>query len=552
MTVIDEFADLAPDLPRLDKLILKRKLAELCAQNGIPLNDTTSPGQLAVRLDPQTQRQAPHLEVIDKELTRMLAVPNARVMITTPSQVGKSTRVSVWFPFWWLTIRPRDRILMASAEGRLALRNGAAVRELVRQFGAEFGLNLTADEASKTDWSIRAGGTMRSRGLRGNFSGHPMDLGIIDDPITNRQQAESLEQRDFVWDWYSSVWSQRKSPTYREVIVMTRWHPDDLMGRLLARDGRVEDGGKWNVVHLPALAMAEDHKRGVYADPLGRAPGEPLTHPLILPDDPVTWGHATSHHDALINWWTDKRNMSTLRDWSSMSQGVPSTAESALLKESDIRRQTAPAPAEFRRKVIAVDPSGAEGARHDTAGLVAVGLDDNMHAWFLEDCTAVLTPMEWPRKACLMAYAHGATMMVYEHNYGGAMVKQLLAQAWEALQRELDPDTGKPFIPKDALCPMIKKVIGKVSKVLRAEPIAQSVLTGKTWFARDADLTTLQNEFTLWQPGSTWSPGALDAGVYGATEVLPMPNSGTTFTKPEGKRGESKGSAQFGGRKRSA
>lgn len=151
---LDDLA-ISPTLSRLDKLKVKQRLAELCVQRGISLNDTTSPGQLAVKLDPHTQRQAPHLEVIDQQLTRMLAEPNARVMIWTPSQIGKSTRVSVWFPFWWLTIRPRDRILMASAEATLARRNGAAVRELVRQFGPEYGLNLTADESSKTDWSVR-------------------------------------------------------------------------------------------------------------------------------------------------------------------------------------------------------------------------------------------------------------------------------------------------------------------------------------------------------------------------------------------------------------
>lgn len=537
---------LVPRIPRLDKLILKRRLAEMCAEQGIALNSTTSPGQLAVKLDPQTQVQRPHLEVIDGELTRMLAEPNARVMIFTPSQVGKSTRVSVWFPFWWLTIRPRDRILMASAEARLALRNGAAVRELVRQFGAEYGLNLTPDESSKTDWSIRAGGTMRSRGLRGNFTGQPMDLGIIDDPITSRAQAESLDIRDFVWDWYSSVWSQRKSPTYREVLVMTRWHQDDLAGRLLARDGRVEEGGEWRVVHLPAIAMPVDHKRGVYADPLGREPGEPLTHPLILPDKPSTWNKETTYHGALLKWWSTKKAMSTQRDWSSMSQGVPSNAENALLTDAQVRAAILPAPAEYRRVVVAVDPSGGEGESHDTAGLVAVGLDDDKHAWFIEDRTGVMSPMEWPRQACLLARSVDAGTIVYESNYGGGMTRQLITQAWDALQREGE-------IPATSLCPIVKGVPARKSKVLRAEPIAQAVITGRAKFVRGADLSTLQNEFTLWQPGSTWSPGALDAGVYGATEVLPEVPTGGQLSRPSGRRGESRaGSSQFGGRKRTA
>lgn len=523
---------------RLRKIVQARQLAELCARLDIPLGDASSPGQLATLLEPATQVQRPHLEVIDNALTHMLATPQSQTMIWTPSQVGKSTRVSVFFPFWWMTRRPRDRILNASAEERLARRNGAAVRALVQEYGAGYGLNLAADEGSKSDWSIRAGGSLRSRGLRGNFTGQPMDLGIIDDPFISRAQAESLNQRDFVWDWYSSVWSQRKSPTYREVLVMTRWHEDDLAGRLLARDGRVEDGGKWNVVHLPAIAMPEDRVRGIYPDPLGRAPGEPLTHPLLDPDDV----------DGLLAWWAQKRAMSTARDWAAMSQGVPSDATTALLTETAIRNHTAPAPArdELRQVVVGVDPSGGEGDKHDTVGISVAGVDGDGTAWVLADHTAILGPLEWARRVCEVAHEHRAGTIVYEKNYGGGMVAVLISQAWADLQRE-------GVIPATENCPYVKGVSARVSKVLRAEPIAQAVLTHRVYFAQLADLTTLTNEWRLWQPGSTWSPGALDANVYALTEVLPPVNSQTTIARPSGGRQQgARGSGQFSGVRRRA
>lgn len=523
---------------RLQKLLQARQLAELCAKLDIPLGDASSPGQLATLLDPNNQVQRPHLEVIDDALTHLLATPQAQLMIWTPSQVGKSTRVSVYFPFWWMTKRPRDRILNASAEERLARRNGSAVRALVQEFGPAYGLNLVADEGSKADWAIRAGGSLRSRGLRGNFTGQPMDLGIIDDPFISRAQAESLNQRDFVWDWYSSVWSQRKSPTYREVLVMTRWHEDDLAGRLLARDGRVEDGGKWIVVHLPAIAMPEDRVRGIYADPLGRAPGEPLTHPLLDPDDV----------DGLLAWWAEKRAMSTARDWAAMSQGVPSDATTALLSENAIRTHTKPAPVrdDLRRVVIGVDPSGGEGEKHDSVGIAVAGIDGNGTAWVLDDKTDTLGPMEWPRRVCLAAHEYRAGTIVYEKNYGGGMTKVLIQQAWADLQREGD-------IPASENCPHVTGVSARVSKVLRAEPIAQAVLTDRVYFAQLADLTNLTNEWRLWQPGSTWSPGALDANVYALTEVLPPVNAQTEVSRPTGGRQQgARGSGQFAGVRRRA
>ena len=125
------------------------------------------------------------------------------------------------------------------------------------------------------------------------------------------------------------------------------------------------------------------------------------------------------------------------------------------------------------------------------------------------------------------------------------MARQLITQAWDLLQRDGE-------IPRDSLCPMIKGVSARKSKVLRAEPIAQAVATGRAKFARGADLATLQSEFTLWQPGSTWSPGALDAGVYAATEVLPEAPTGASVMRPTVRRGEARGSSQFGGRKRTA
>ena len=133
-----------------------------------------------------------------------------------------------------------------------------------------------------------------------------------------------------------------------------------------------------------------------------------------------------------------------------------------------------------------------------------------------------------------------------EGQNGGAMGRVIIQQAWENLQR-----LGK--IPDDALCPAIYEVHARKSKVLRAEPIAQAVITGRAKFVRGADLSTLQNEFTLWQPGSTWSPGALDAGVYGATEVLPEVPGGGTLARPTGTRSAGpRGASQMSGRRRTA
>ncbi|WP_353107811.1 LAGLIDADG family homing endonuclease [Gordonia sp. (in: high G+C Gram-positive bacteria)] len=434
-----------------------------------------------------------------------------------------STRGSRWFPFWWHTNRPTDAIVLASFAAALAQTHGSAVREMVRMYGADYGLRLSATQSTKAAWELTTGGSFKSVGVRGGLSGHPMDLGIIDDPFAGRAEADSPTMREAVWNWYSGVWSARRSPTAREVIIMTRWHQDDLAGRLLDRDGRIEEGGEWRVLHLPALALAPDPKKGVYDDPLGREVGEPLSHPKIADGD--TGG--------LLAHWARQKKRSTPRDWGSMYQGTPWSAEDALLDDQVIRDATKDRPDSMRRIVIGVDPAG--GGR-DTVGIVAVGLDAVGHAWFLDDRSAKMSAADWPAAVCVAAHEHEANEIVVEKNFGGDMGKQLVAQAWEIAARD-----GVV----SGLCPLVSEVTARQSKVLRAEPIAQAIRTERVWFARGADLSQLTTEWTMWEPGSTWSPGALDAGVHAVTKVLPRVPGGSTVSNPSGRSRQTGGRSSF-------
>lgn len=509
-----------------DKLEIIRTLTEGLASLGVPLGEDSGPGKLALRHDPRLTVQRPHLQVIDDALVGALGDPTARILITTPPQIGKSTRVSRWFPFWWLTMRPQDQVIIASYASSLATRHGAATRDLVRMYGHQYGLKLQDAQNTRAHWAVTAGGSMKSVGWRTGASGFSMDLGIIDDPLADRQDADNPESRNKLWDWYSSVWTARRAPTTREVLVMTRWHQDDLAGRLLKQDGRVEDGGEWTVVHIPAIALVEDHAKGIYADPLGREPGEPVTHPKIPTEDIV----------ALRAHWDRQRKATTARDWTALYQGTPVAAEGALLTENNIRDSTLTAPAldEFTRIAVAVDPSG--GGR-DTAGIVVLGLDDEGDAWVLADFTERMTSPVWSAKVCTVAHTYGATRVVVESNYGGDQATTLISQAWELLEQRGEVE---------GLCPLVTAVTARVNKVLRAEPIAQAVLTDRVYFAAGANLGTLTAEWIQWEPGSTWSPGALDASVHGITHLLPKIARGAQAINPADQRRDQPSAAASG------
>ncbi|MGW6017835.1 terminase large subunit domain-containing protein [Oerskovia enterophila] len=497
-------------LPPAEKEHLRNRLAEKHARNGNPIGGPETPGALAVRHEPNIQVQRPHLELIDKALTWVKDTPNAKLMIWTPPQIGKSVRVSRWLPFWWLTHRPQDRILMASYAASLAETHGAACRDLISAYGARYGLQLKSDENTRSDWSLTAGGGLRSRGTKGGITGQSMNLGIIDDPYADRASADSSTIRKAVWEWYSSAFISRRSPGARQIVVHTRWHQQDLSGMLLEREGRVEDNGEWKVVHLPAIATAPDPERGFREDSLGRKPGEPLTHPLIDPDDTA----------ALNDHWVRQKASVTTRDWAAMFMGSPVTAEGALLSAENLKNATTkdvPAP---RRTVVGVDPSG--GGR-DTAGIIGGHLGTDGRMYWTHDRTAQMSSDQWSRAACQLAYDIDADCVVFEANYGGDMAGTLIRQAWDAMQNE-------GAIDRRALCPRIKKVTARKSKFLRAEPIAQAVLTQRAWFSADHSLAGLKSEWELWEPDSTWSPGALDAAVYVAYELLPPINAGSSVS----------------------
>jgi hypothetical protein len=513
-----------------EKREIKLRLAEACLKVGIPITDVMgSPLQVAIGNDP-TRTTREHLEVIDNALSETIATPNAKLMVFAPPQSGKSELVSRWFPFWWLTQKPQDRIILASYAKTLAMGHSAACRDFIMQHGAAYGLRLRPDEASKSDWTITLGGGIRSRGVRAGSTGFPSDLTIVDDPYRDRAEADSPKIRNGVWDWYSSAVVTRLAPEARTVITLTRWHQDDLAGELLKREGRIEEGGEWRVITLPAIAQTPNLEKKIYPDSLGREPGEPLSHPRIPADD----------RDALLKHWEGRRRALTNRDWNALCQCAPVDSEGALLTSTAIFDATAEPPEKWKRRGVGVDPGG--GGR-DSVGIIGGGLDYDGRSWWTHDRTAKLRSDKWPQTACKLAFEIDATEIVVEKNFGGDMGRNLISQAWQQLQRD-------NVIPQTLLCPLVREVVARKSKILRAEPIAQAVLTGRQWFA--PGLTTLETEWQQWEPGSEWSPGALDAGVHLATELLPTIPRGARTTNPAKKRKSEARATGIAARRRTA
>jgi predicted phage terminase large subunit-like protein len=274
----------------------------------------TSPGQLAQTLDPKTV-QTPALALIDDCLVELANTPDGRLIISMSPQEGKSQRISRRLPLWALTRDPEMRVAIASYELSVARRWGRAIRDDILVH-PELGLILRGDVAAQHEWQLDGHeGGLYCVGVGGPLTGRPVDMMIIDDPVKDREQADSLVYRKRVWDWWVDVASPRLAPGAPVVLVLTRWHEDDLAGRLV----NAADGHIWRVLNIPAQAEAED-------DPLGRRPGEFLE----------------SARGRTEQQWEAIKVRAGSRTWASLYQGRPAPAEGAIFKREWIKTYDQP------------------------------------------------------------------------------------------------------------------------------------------------------------------------------------------------------------------
>ena len=248
----------------------------------------------------------------------------------------------------------RHHVIAACHSASLAEHFGRRVRALAATHPDTLGYTLSPERRAAGDWLTSGGGAYFAAGLRGPITGRRADLVVIDDPIRSHAEADSAMHRDHVWDWYRTDLVTRLKPHGRIALVMTRWHQDDLGGRLL------DSGEHWTVLRLPALAEAND--------PLGRAAGAAL-----WPD----------YEDAAM--LANKRAVVGPRVWQAQYQQSPTPDTGALF--SITRVATDETPPDGLRCVRAWDLAASEaGTGRDpdyTVGL-KLGREPSGRLWVLD------------------------------------------------------------------------------------------------------------------------------------------------------------------------
>jgi predicted phage terminase large subunit-like protein len=238
-----------------------------------------------------------------------------RLMVFMPPGSAKSFYASVMFPAWFLGRNPLKNVIAASYAQELADKFGRKVRGIVSSADWRdiFGNGLSKESTAAGRWALESGGEYYAVGLQGGITGFRADLGIIDDPVKSREEAESATIREKVKAAYKDDFWTRLKPGAAVILIMTRWHGDDLGGFL---QKEAEAGGeRWDVLSLPMLAEVND--------PLGRAEGEPL------------WPE----------WFTGEMIAEARRDsrkWSALYQQRPVPLEGGIFKGHWFARYQSP------------------------------------------------------------------------------------------------------------------------------------------------------------------------------------------------------------------
>jgi predicted phage terminase large subunit-like protein len=308
------------------------------------------------------------------------------LLIEAPPRHGKSELVSKFLPAWYLGVWPDRRVMLAAYEATFARSWGRKARQVfVESTCPVFGRGLSGDNSAADDWSTTAGGGMSTAGVGGPMTGRGAHLLIIDDPVKNAEEALSATTRENHWDWWQSTASTRLEPGGVVIGIMTRWHEDDIFGRLL------KSGGQIRRLTLPALAEP--------GDVLGRQPGEAL-----WPERYPVQRLEQMRRERSEYWWR-----------ALFQQRPGKWGESKWGQFLGDRCMAARWPEAFDVGVVAVDPSlGADDRKGDYSAIVFVGRSGG-RLWIDADIRR-RAETEIAVDAVAMYQRHQANLMVLEGN----------------------------------------------------------------------------------------------------------------------------------------
>lgn len=221
-----------------------------------------TPASLAVRLSQGRFHTWNYVQLLSRKLVDVATGRCPRLIVVMPPRHGKSELVSKWFPVWYLENYQENRVILASYEAEFAGKWGGKARDIIADNQDALTMRFNSKNPAMHHWETTEGGAMMCAGVGGPITGKGANIFIIDDYVKNSEEANSLTMREKIWDWYTSTARTRLEPGGAMVVMATRWHSDDLIGRLINPEFSNEKGirEEWEVFCFPACAEPETER----------------------------------------------------------------------------------------------------------------------------------------------------------------------------------------------------------------------------------------------------------------------------------------------------
>jgi predicted phage terminase large subunit-like protein len=401
----------------------------------------------AARMVPSFSAPA-HIRRIAELLEDVEAGRKLRVVITVPPRHGKSRLLQI-AEAWYLGRNPSKNAITSSHSAELAERNSRFTRALVEQYRWPFEARLSADSSAVHRWNLTpGGGGLYAVGAGGSITGRGADLLVLDDI---QHDTGTDVERDSAWEWFSETAIPRLEPGAAIVVLATRWHETDVVGRLLA----APDADQWTVLSLPALAESDD--------PLGRAEGEAL------------WPERFS-----LNELNARRVSMGARAFESQFQQNPAPSEGNLFRAVWLTKRYRELP-KLDNIALGLDAAWKTGPQHDFSAMLIAG--SNATDYYLID--VIRGKWEYPHLRRLLSE------ICEKHHPKSVCVED--AASGTAIIQELTQSTRLPIIPIQA----------RGSKEARAEAITPILEAGKLWLPESAPwLDAFESELLRFPAGA--------------------------------------------------
>lgn len=419
----------------------------------------------------------PHTRLICDELQRIADGEQRFLMIEMPPRHGKSMTVTESFPSYFIAKNPDKRVIAAAYSDSLARKFGRLNRNKLQEFGDVVFHNSISDEKSAANnWGIAGKrGGMIATGIGGSITGEGADLLIIDDPVKNNEEAQSPTMREKVYSEWESTLSTRLHKGASVIVVMTRWHEDDLIGRLLDKSPY-----EWTRLRLPAIAEDDD-------DLLNRNVGEALCPQLGFDEE----------------WARMKKLEVGSKTWASLYQQRPAPTEGTIFKNEWWQFYEAP-PYRIDEYVISWDLTFKDSETSDyVVGQCwgRVGAD----FYLIDQVRKQMSFTETVQAVRAFSNKHSMarTILVEDKANGPAVIS--------TLQREISG-----IIP----------VNPEGGKVVRAQAVTPLIEAGNVWLPKNASwLSDLMDEV------STFPAGKHDDQCFVAGTLIATPKGNIPIEK---------------------